>query len=84
MEHAAKNFGGPVLIVLSGNDLTASEFSAWVESDRARRRTFNRSGIRWQVIAGANHTLSSLVWMDQLAAVACRAAHELHGDRKAD
>jgi hypothetical protein len=84
MEQAAKKFRGPMQIVLSGKDLTASEFAGWVVSDRARNQIFRRHRTRWHVISDANHTLSSCKWMEALSVLVVEAAHQFKGDRNSD
>lgn len=59
-------FRGPLLLILSGNDLTAEEFKSAATSRRWRRllaagRTCRRD------LPAADHTFSSRAWRDQVA-----------------
>lgn len=53
-----QHFGGKVLIVLSGADLTANEFSDAVRSDRAWRTATQAGNVQRIDLEGADHTLS--------------------------
>lgn len=58
-------FHGRILIILSGDDLTAQEFAA-VQQSSAKWREFSRGpNVRQEKLAGANHTFSSARWRDQ-------------------
>jgi len=62
-------FHGRILIILSGDDLTAQEFSAMQQSS-AKWREFSRGPNVWhEKLAHANHTFSSAHWRDQAAHV---------------
>jgi exosortase A-associated hydrolase 1 len=50
-------FTGPILLLLSGNDLTAREFEQWLHH-RSRRRVLRRAVVRVARIANADHTFS--------------------------
>jgi exosortase A-associated hydrolase 1 len=52
-------FDGPVLVVLSGDDLTAHEFGELLDKHALKCRRID--------IAGANHTFASREWRDQVA-----------------
>jgi uncharacterized protein len=58
MEEGWRRFRRPALLVLSGNDLTAREFEAWVAGDRRRRTLMNDALAEVSSLAGADHTLS--------------------------
>lgn len=64
MREALARFGGPVLLVLSGDDYTAKEFSEVAATDPAWRRTLARPGIERLVIEDADHTLSRAAWRE--------------------
>jgi uncharacterized protein len=66
MRHGLENFGRPVLIVLSGNDITAAEFAGVAESTDWRH-LLQRPGITRHGIAEANHTFSTAAWRDEVA-----------------
>jgi len=76
MDVSARSFHGEMIVILSEKDLTANEFSNWITSNRRRRRRFRAPNVQRTVIRGANHTLSSPLWMrtaTDLVVVACRA-----------
>ncbi len=52
----------PLLIVLSGNDLTAREFEAWIAADESRRRLAREPGCEIRAIEDADHTFASGEW----------------------
>ena len=53
-----QEFRGPILLVLSGNDLTAQEFTQACGSDPAWQAALRRSGVTRMDLSGADHTLS--------------------------
>ena len=61
-------FQGPVLLILSGDDLTAGEFRDVVGASRAWKRQLKDRRIRRLDLAEANHTFSRRDWRDQVAA----------------
>ena len=67
MLQGIRAFDGKTLFILSGQDLTAREFSDLVSRSRSWQ-TLNRSAlIKWQRIESANHTFSTKTWRDQVA-----------------
>lgn len=71
-------FGGPVLLVLSGDDLTAREFRQLCDGDPAWYSLRDRATVQRIDLAHANHTfaradwratveLETLIWVRQLA-----------------
>ncbi|HZV64687.1 MAG TPA: hydrolase 1, exosortase A system-associated [Telluria sp.] len=64
---AFEAFQGKVLLVLSGADLTAKEFSDLAQSSRAWRKLLGSPAVSQQAIAEADHTFSRRVWRDQVA-----------------
>jgi len=52
----------PILLILSGNDLTAREFEGAVLNTRSMRRWSRRSNVTLKRIQGANHTYSEEGW----------------------
>ncbi len=56
---ALASFGKPILIVLSGQDLTAREFSNVLSGAKLRCKRVD--------VPDANHTFSRGEWRDQLA-----------------
>jgi exosortase A-associated hydrolase 1 len=67
MAYGLRRFNGPVLLILSGNDLTASEFSAVTGQSREWRRLLASPRVTKQVLPEATHTFSSRQWRDQVA-----------------
>lgn len=61
-----RSFSGPLLILLSGDDLTAKEFSALSDADHAWEEAVGRGNVSWHEIAGADHTFSKLNWRDEV------------------
>jgi len=61
-------FQQPVLLILSGRDLTASEFKDVVQADAGWRGLLNRPDVTRLELAAADHTFSSALWRDQVAA----------------
>jgi hypothetical protein len=59
-------FKGPVFIILSGNDLTAAEFSDAANNSRQLRNILSRSNLRQQSLGGADHTFSTREWRIQV------------------
>lgn len=53
-----RSFAGPVLLVLSDNDLTAQEFDGATRASAAWRRVLETPQVRRVRLAGADHTLS--------------------------
>jgi exosortase A-associated hydrolase 1 len=66
LDHAARGYTGSIVLVLSGNDLTAAEFLEWVNGSPGRARAFSRDGAKKIEIEGANHTLSSRPWFERM------------------
>lgn len=67
MEHALRRFQGRVLLILSGNDLTAQEFKDLVaRSDRWQRLLAGGRVTRYD-LPEANHTFARRDWRDQVA-----------------
>lgn len=59
-----RSFSGPLLILLSGEDLTAREFTALSCADHDWKLALDRENVTWYEIAGADHTFSSASWRD--------------------
>jgi exosortase A-associated hydrolase 1 len=66
MAHGWSTYAGPMLFVLSGNDMTAREFEAWIARRRALRRRY-RSGCEVAALREADHTFSRRDWRDAAA-----------------
>jgi hypothetical protein len=62
-------FDGRILIILSGDDLTAREFDALSSASPAWRKLMARPQLSQVKLAQANHTFSRGVWRDEVAAI---------------
>ncbi|UGQ46225.1 hydrolase 1, exosortase A system-associated [Massilia endophytica] len=60
-------FHGPVLLILSGQDLTAREFQDMVDRSTAWQRQIVSPRVRRELLEDANHTFSSAAWRSQVA-----------------
>jgi exosortase A-associated hydrolase 1 len=69
MADAVGHFGGPVLLILSENDLTAREFREYAAGESNWRRDTESGRIRRIDVAGADHTFSTAAWRDQVASL---------------
>jgi exosortase A-associated hydrolase 1 len=67
MQGALARFGGRVLVVLSGADLTAQEFADLSSSDGSWQRLLRASRFTCQQIDRADHTFSRRPWQDQVS-----------------
>jgi exosortase A-associated hydrolase 1/exosortase A-associated hydrolase 2 len=68
MAHGLRAFPGPVLLMLSGEDLTAREFHDHAAGDAAWRGLLTAPRVRTLHLEGADHTLSSRAWQDRMEA----------------
>lgn len=59
-------FKGKVLVILSGNDLTASEFSDLAASNDKWRALLENQQTQTLTLAGANHTFSTREWRNKV------------------
>lgn len=60
-------FRGKTLLIMSGNDLTAQEFSDLVQSSHKWQKLLGAPGVTRRDLAQANHTFSRRDWRDQVA-----------------
>jgi len=67
MEEGWRRYRRPALLLLSGNDLTAREFEAWLAADVNRKRLADGPLTKVLPFAGADHTFSSRTWRDAVA-----------------
>lgn len=67
MRRGLAAFGGPALLVLSGDDITAAEFRDVARRSRAWRRLLASPRITTQELPEADHTFSTRAWRDQVA-----------------
>ena len=68
MAEGWQRFAGPILLILSGDDLTAAEFCDTVKASRRWMRLMARSQVTIRELPEANHTFSRREWRDQVAA----------------
>jgi exosortase A-associated hydrolase 1 len=64
-------FKGKVLLVLSGNDLTAKEFSDMATASDAWQRQLRAARVTQHALAPADHTFSRREWRDQVSRWTC-------------
>jgi exosortase A-associated hydrolase 1 len=67
MRYGLDRFKGRVLLILSGEDLTAGEFKDLVKSCRKWRKLLKRRSVTGHDLKGANHTFSRREWRDQVS-----------------
>jgi exosortase A-associated hydrolase 1 len=67
MRECFKRFGKPVLLILSGRDLTADEFKQVVADDLEWQLLLNTPQVTRQDFVESDHTFSSAAWRDQVA-----------------
>jgi len=67
MGSGLQRFSGPVMFLLSGEDLTAQEFEETIKSSPLWQRALERPAVEWRRLDAATHTFSSSVWRDQVA-----------------
>jgi exosortase A-associated hydrolase 1 len=67
MHGALARFGGRVLVVLSGADLTAQEFADLASRQSAWQRLMGSARVTRQQIDKADHTFSRRPWQDQVS-----------------
>lgn len=65
MAHGLSNFGGRVLLILAGNDLTAKEFLQHAGASLAWRGLLDSSKVSRADVGQADHTFSSRAWRQQ-------------------
>jgi uncharacterized protein len=66
MAAGLRNFAGPALLVLSGNDLTAREFIDHTAKDAQWRAALARPGVSRVDLPHADHTFSRRAWHAQV------------------
>jgi hypothetical protein len=59
MRSGCAAFNGPLLLALSGDDLTAKEFADSVAADSTWRKLLKRKDTQNLTLPGADHTLSN-------------------------
>ncbi len=66
MAEGLARFAGPILLILSGNDLTAAEFRDTVAASPRWRRLLRQPRIDRHELPAANHTFSRREWRRQV------------------
>ena len=66
MQEGMEEFQHRILIVLSGADLTAREFSTLVAQDPAWKDAIAKSTVTTHTLADADHTFSHRLWKEQV------------------
>jgi exosortase A-associated hydrolase 1 len=66
MAEGLSRFAGPILLILSGNDLTAAEFRDTVAASPRWRRLLRQPRINRHELSAANHTFSRREWRQQV------------------
>lgn len=66
MEEGLRRFGGRTLFILSGEDITATEFRALAAGSRVWRKLLARNSVTQHVLPTANHTFSRQEWRDRV------------------
>ncbi len=69
---ALQRFRGRILIILSGDDLTASEFLDLQHGSNAWRTLLAAPTVQQLTLADANHTFSRRIWRDEVARICTR------------
>ncbi len=67
MLHGLSRFKGRILVITSGNDLTAQEFLDLVKGSSSWQKYLSGSHVKQFNLAEANHTFSRREWRDQVA-----------------
>lgn len=69
MAAGLEKFRGPVLFVLSGNDLTAKEFEDVADASRQWKKLMSGSQIKLHRMPTANHTFARAEWRSEVETV---------------
>jgi len=67
MRESLRQFAYPVLFILAGRDLTASEFKETVKGDAIWQSLLNQPQVSVLELEKADHTFSTTVWRNQVA-----------------
>ena len=71
MHAGISEFGGPVMVVISGSDLTGREFCDLAGATTKWKSLLNSPRVTQRQIDRADHTFSRSVWRDQVADWTC-------------
>ncbi|MFT4614653.1 MAG: exosortase A-associated hydrolase 1 [Bacteroidia bacterium] len=66
MRDGLLSYSGKVQVILSGNDLTASEFTALVEEDKHWQAALDRPQVEQRNLPGSDHTFSRREWRTEV------------------
>jgi hypothetical protein len=66
MAAALADFGGPVLMILSGQDYTAKEFLEYAQTDWRWKGVMLRQNLERADLDSADHTFSTAAWRQQV------------------
>jgi exosortase A-associated hydrolase 1 len=66
MEAGLRSFRGDILLILSGNDLTAQEFKDFVGGSETWRQLLSNKRVTRHDLPEANHTFARREWRDQV------------------
>ncbi|NOX35785.1 MAG: hydrolase 1, exosortase A system-associated [Deltaproteobacteria bacterium] len=77
MESGLLGFTGKILFIISGNDLTASEFKDVVSSSKNWKKKIKDQNITWCDIKEADHTFSKKEWKEQVAELTIKWVRKL-------
>lgn len=69
LHHALQTFPGRILIILSGDDLTAREFATLADGDTDWRTLLAQTRVQRKSLPQANHTFSRAAWRDEVATI---------------
>ena len=67
MARALRDFKGRVMLILSGNDYTAKEFSEYTAADPSWSDVFNNPSLARMTVPDADHTFSTAAWRADVA-----------------
>jgi exosortase A-associated hydrolase 1 len=68
MQAGWQGFTGPILLIISGADLTAQEFLDMAKASRQWRKLLAAPRVQRHTLPAADHTFSRREWRDQVAA----------------
>jgi uncharacterized protein len=71
MAHGLARFKGPVLLIMSGRDLTAREFEDSARGSETWRRLLSEPRLVRRDLPAADHTFSSRIWRDKVIQWTC-------------
>lgn len=80
MLEGLKRFQQDVFLILSGNDLTAREFSELIAKNPSWRKVIAEKKVSTQIIKAANHTFSSRTWRDHAGVTTYNSIMEVQND----